>query len=208
MQSKLLSSKTVKIRKPRVCFGCGREFPIDTAMQRDCLVDGDTVFSMYLCDDCIVTMDKINGEEFGFGELADDLHERQKERTLETYKLLSKRDYYLIQYFKAEGLTTIGSYKGILVFRYAHHPKLGTVDIEDAIEYVNQLPHTVKDNLLDQFERDTRKLAEIMLGHCVDFQGDLYSYQISGGVWTFTRDLDFAIKAQTSYLESEIKEVQ
>lgn len=208
MTSKLLSSKTVKIRKQRICFGCGREFPIDTTMRRDCMVDGNTIFSAYLCDDCVTTMTKINEEEFGPGCLADYLNERNKEKVLETYKLLSKRDYYLLQYFKSEGLITVGSNKGTLLFGYTHHNRLGTIGIDDALEYTNNLPFTVKDKLLNEYERDVNKLAEIMLGHCVDFQGDLYSYQGTGGIWNFTRDLDFAIKAQTSYLESEIKEEQ
>ena len=208
MQSKLLSSKTVKIRKPRVCFGCGRGFSIGTDMRRDCVLDGDTVISIYLCDDCLFTTTKIDGEEFGFGDLADALLERQAQKIVETYNLLSKRDYYVIQYFKAAGSTTVGSDKGNLLFGSAHHPNLGTVDIDDALKYTNSLPFTVKDKLLNEYERDTKKLAELMLGHCVDFQGDLYSYQMEGGVWNFTRDLGFAIKAQTSYLESEIKEKQ
>ena len=208
MSNKLLSSKTVKIRKLRVCYGCGREFPIGTQMQRDCILGGNTVISVYLCDDCLFTTTDINGEEFGFGDLADALHERQKQKIEETYKLLSKRDYYTIQYFKSQGITTVGSDKGNILLGYAHYPNLGTIDIDDAIKYVSNLPFTVKDKLLDEYTRDTKKLAEIMLGHCVDFQGDLYSYQIEGGIWNFTRDMDFAIEAQTSYLKSEIKEKQ
>lgn len=208
MSSKLLSSKNVKIKKPRVCYGCEREFPIGAQMRRDCVLDGNTVISVYLCDDCLFTTADINGEEFGFRDLADALHERQKQKIEETYKLLSKRDYYTIQYFKSQGLTTVGSDKGNILFGYAHYPNLGTIDIDDAIKYVINLPFIVKDKLLDEYARDIKKLAEIMLGHCVDFKGDLYSYQIGGGIWNFTRDLDFAIKAQVSYLESEIKEEQ
>ena len=210
MTGKVLSSKTVKVRKPRVCFGCSRQFPIGTEMLRDCVAEGNTVFSMYLCDDCQEITSEMNGEEFGLGDLADSLNEKEEDlkRISETLKLLSRNDYYLISHFKTQGLLTVGNYKGDLVFGSGHLGVLGTIDIDKALDYTNKLPYLVKHRLLGRYEKDTTEMAAMMLGHCVDFEGDLYSYQEPGGIWNFTRDLDFAIKAQTSYLESEIKEEQ
>lgn len=65
----VIGRKIVKTRKPHVCFGCGREFPEGTEMERSCVVD-DKLWTSYLCTTCQkITQSMKWGDEFGFGEL-------------------------------------------------------------------------------------------------------------------------------------------
>lgn len=72
----VIKQKIVTIRKPHVCFGCGREFPSGTKMEYSFCSDGSP-YSVYLCDSCqAVANDLANLEggyiEYGFGDLRDD----------------------------------------------------------------------------------------------------------------------------------------
>lgn len=79
----VIGSKMVTTRKPHVCFGCGREFPPGTKMERSAVVDCG-VWTCYLCKTCInVSMELNYYDEYGFGDLW--------ERALE-YETENRRD--------------------------------------------------------------------------------------------------------------------
>ena len=48
---KCINFKRVNVRKPTVCFGCNREFPIGTEMELQTMRD-DTLYSIHLCLTC------------------------------------------------------------------------------------------------------------------------------------------------------------
>lgn len=82
--SKILQSKYVKVRKKRVCFGCGRQFPVGTSMRMDAIADGGIVWNCYLCDTCDEIADGFEyGDEFGFMDLRDDALELERNREME-----------------------------------------------------------------------------------------------------------------------------
>lgn len=67
----VIGRKIVKTRKPHVCFGCGREFPEGTEMERSCVVD-DKLWTSYLCATYQKTTQSMKwGDEFGFSELRE-----------------------------------------------------------------------------------------------------------------------------------------
>lgn len=67
----VIRRKVVKTRNPHVCFGCRREFPEGTKMERSCVVDGD-LWTTYLCATCQkLTQSMKWGDEFGFSELRE-----------------------------------------------------------------------------------------------------------------------------------------
>lgn len=47
-----LTLKTVKIRKPHNCWGCMKEFPIDTEMTYSVAVDQGEFSTAYWCEEC------------------------------------------------------------------------------------------------------------------------------------------------------------
>lgn len=49
----VLTQKLVKTRKPHICFGCGRTFPIGTRMEFSTIADSGTVDNSYLCETCL-----------------------------------------------------------------------------------------------------------------------------------------------------------
>lgn len=52
MGCEILSEKVVKIKKPHICFACGRTFPVGTMMTYQVNVfDGDFC-SIYTCNTC------------------------------------------------------------------------------------------------------------------------------------------------------------
>ena len=72
----VVKRKVVSTRKPHICFGCGREFPIGTKMEYSFVADFKP-FSCYLCPSCQeVMLDLANDNggyiEFGFADLRDD----------------------------------------------------------------------------------------------------------------------------------------
>lgn len=67
----VIGQKTVKTRKDHVCFGCGRNFPKGTLMERSCVVDNG-LWTCYLCKSCQKASSELNWkDEYGFGELRE-----------------------------------------------------------------------------------------------------------------------------------------
>lgn len=74
-----LRYKSVIIRKPHVCFGCGRSFDPPTRMTSAAYADGGTVDSYYLCETCTAIASEMGfDDEFGFGDLRDEALEREQ----------------------------------------------------------------------------------------------------------------------------------
>lgn len=78
----VIHHKYVKTRKPHTCFGCAREFPKGSILNREAVENGGSVFTAYMCPSC---EDYIQNElppfdEFGFGDLRDSVLELEKER--------------------------------------------------------------------------------------------------------------------------------
>lgn len=84
----IVERSLVKIKKPHVCFDCGREFKPGSKMEKS-LVTGDSPWSCYLCTTCrevLKTFPCI--EEFGFGGLkqaALDLEQKGKQQNEEIH---------------------------------------------------------------------------------------------------------------------------
>lgn len=78
----LLRQKDVIIRKPHVCFGCGREFNKGTPMRFEVWKDID-INNSYLCKTCQRVIDNICHKEsyfeYGFGDLREDTLEYESE---------------------------------------------------------------------------------------------------------------------------------
>ena len=69
--AEVIGQKTVKTRKDRVCFGCGRNFPKGSLMERSCVVDNG-LWTCYLCSACQKISASLKcGDEFGFGDLRE-----------------------------------------------------------------------------------------------------------------------------------------
>lgn len=65
--------KVVTTRKLHICFGCGREFPAKTKMERSCVVDGGNAWTCYLCVTCVGISRSMDWcDEFGFGDLREE----------------------------------------------------------------------------------------------------------------------------------------
>lgn len=75
----MLRYKIVTIRKPHICFGCGRNFEPPCKMIFSESVDCGTVDSYYLCRTCDdIISDMKYDDEFGYGGLKDEALEREK----------------------------------------------------------------------------------------------------------------------------------
>ena len=73
-----IGRKIVVIRKPHICFGCGRKFPKGTKMERSCVVDG-TAWTCYLCPTCIEITSLIHWcDDFGYGDLREEALEKER----------------------------------------------------------------------------------------------------------------------------------
>lgn len=71
--SESVGAKIVTTRKPHVCFGCARKFPEKTKMQRDCVVDGGTAWTCYLCMTCLeISRNLYRNDEFCQGDLLEE----------------------------------------------------------------------------------------------------------------------------------------
>ena len=55
---KCINFKRVNVRKPTICFGCNREFPIGTEMELQTMRD-DTLYSIHLCLTCEQLVEKL-----------------------------------------------------------------------------------------------------------------------------------------------------
>ena len=75
----ILSRKIVLTRKHHICFGCGREFPNGTKMERSCVVECGTARTDYLCMTCVdITSHMRWDDEFGYSELREEALERER----------------------------------------------------------------------------------------------------------------------------------
>ena len=70
--TEVIGQKTVKTRKDHVCFGCGRNFPKGSLMERSCVVDNG-LRTCYLCSACQKVSASLKyGDEYGFGDLREE----------------------------------------------------------------------------------------------------------------------------------------
>jgi len=77
-----IASKTVVTRKPCKCWGCAREFPKGTKMDRVTCVDGGEIFAVKWCATCqqwLNENDDGEGVEFGFLRGEEDWQKLRKE---------------------------------------------------------------------------------------------------------------------------------
>lgn len=75
----VIGRKVVLTRKPHICFGCGREFPKGTKMERSCVVDSGEAWTCYLCQTCIdISKEMRYNDEFCYGDLREEALEREK----------------------------------------------------------------------------------------------------------------------------------
>lgn len=80
--SAIIHSKCVKTRKPHICFGCAREFPKGSILNREAVADGGSVFTAYMCPSCekYIINELPPYDEFGFGDLRDSVLEMESEQ--------------------------------------------------------------------------------------------------------------------------------
>lgn len=71
--SSIIAHKYVKTRKPHHCFGCAREFPKGSILNREAVEDGGTVFTAYMCPECedYLQSADYSGNEFCYGDLRE-----------------------------------------------------------------------------------------------------------------------------------------
>lgn len=79
--AEIIAHKYVKTRKPHNCFGCAREFPKGSILNREYVADGGTVFTAYLCPDCEDYLHRkdYEGDEFCYGDLREAIDMRQED---------------------------------------------------------------------------------------------------------------------------------
>lgn len=76
-----LRIKFVKIRKPHVCFGCGRKFEPPSKMLSEVYADRGTLESIYLCDICADIASTLRyDDEFGYGDFREEALKRSMEK--------------------------------------------------------------------------------------------------------------------------------
>ena len=84
----IVGKSLVTIKKPHVCFGCGREFKPGNQMEKS-LITGDSPWSCYLCATCCEVLKTFPYiEEFGFEGLkqaALDLEQKGKQQNEEIH---------------------------------------------------------------------------------------------------------------------------
>lgn len=80
-----IGAKVVTTRKNHVCFGCGRDFPKGSEMEKS-FVTGEVPFTCYLCETCLSITQKMKyWNEFGYGDLRDEALEIENETKGEKY---------------------------------------------------------------------------------------------------------------------------
>lgn len=70
----IIRNKTVKVRKPVVCWGCGRKLPTGTVVEKTTSVDRRSIMTVSWCATCrevlsIIAPDLCDG--YCFGELTE-----------------------------------------------------------------------------------------------------------------------------------------
>lgn len=78
----VISHKYVKTRKPHKCFGCAREYPKGSILNREAVEDDGTVFTAYMCPECedYLNSGDYSGDEFCFGQLYEAVIEYRQIR--------------------------------------------------------------------------------------------------------------------------------
>ena len=78
----VISHKYVKTRKPHKCFGCAREYPKGSTLNREAIEDDGTVFTAYMCPECedYLNSGDYSGDEFCFGQLYEAVIEYRQIR--------------------------------------------------------------------------------------------------------------------------------
>lgn len=79
--AEIIAHKYVKTRKPHHCFGCAREFPKGSILNREAVADGETVFTAYICPDCedYLHSKDYEGDEFCYGDLREAIDMRKED---------------------------------------------------------------------------------------------------------------------------------
>ncbi len=67
---RLLNSKQVRTRKAHACGGCERVQPVGTLMLAEKTVGDGRMYTLYLCEECIVKRARCPYQSFERGELA------------------------------------------------------------------------------------------------------------------------------------------
>ena len=80
--SDIISRKKVNTRKSHICFGCAREFPKGSILEKSTVAHDGTLDTYYLCPDC---QDYLYGknypfDEFSFGDLREGVFEMLEEK--------------------------------------------------------------------------------------------------------------------------------
>lgn len=70
-----ISSKTVKIAKPHICWGCRKKLPVGTEMMTVTQVDSGRISTAYWCAKCDTFLSTLpaylRGTEWEYGELIE-----------------------------------------------------------------------------------------------------------------------------------------
>jgi len=65
----LLSTKTVKTIKPHRCMGCVKTIPPGTRVLREVVVDGNEIWTVYICEICQDIIAEHEIDEFSEGDI-------------------------------------------------------------------------------------------------------------------------------------------
>lgn len=71
--TRVFNCHEVLTRKPHTCFGCGREFPKGTYMERQVVQNDREVYTIHLCNTCqdVISENLQDGEIYYEGELLE-----------------------------------------------------------------------------------------------------------------------------------------
>lgn len=64
---KFVKSKKVAVRKPTICFGCNREFPVGTMMDLQTM-RANSLYNLHLCETCEILVDTLIPDGFIYHE--------------------------------------------------------------------------------------------------------------------------------------------
>lgn len=75
-----IGARFVTTRKKHRCFGCAREFPEGSKMERSCLINDGMMSTCYLCETCLLLMQEIEPPDgaFKYGELREEAIQREE----------------------------------------------------------------------------------------------------------------------------------
>lgn len=80
MSDAVIGARVVTTRKKHRCFGCDREFPEGSKMERSCLINDAMMSTCYLCETCLLLMQEIEPPDgaFKYGELREEAIQREE----------------------------------------------------------------------------------------------------------------------------------